>query len=80
VRHGGLERAGAEPETKQHLYIGVTLVDEVEAGDTAVDDTVLHVLGDVSGTDEEYVDGRVATREGESAVTGSLRSETGIFE
>ena len=52
-RDGGFERAGAEPETEELGHRGAALLDEVGAGDPAVDDAVLHVLGHVGGAHEQ---------------------------
>jgi hypothetical protein len=55
-------------------------VHEVEAGDPAVDDAVLHVFRNVCGANEEDVDRCVPTRERERAVAGALRTEAGVMQ
>ncbi len=56
------------------------LADDVEAGDAAVDDTVLDVLGDVVRAHEQSFDRRVPARERERAVAGRLRPEPRVLE
>ena len=78
--NGGLEPAGAEAELEQLLDPGPALADEVLAGDPAVDDAVLDVLGHVGRTDEQHVDRGVPARERERTLAGLFRAETGILE
>src|SRR5262249_9542605 len=70
----------AVPERQQLLDLGGALADEVEAGDPAVDDAVLDILGDVVGPHEEHVHGRVPSRERERAVALLLGPEPGVDE
>ena len=79
-RHRGLERARAEAEPRELADVGAALPHDVEAGDAAVDDAVLHVLGDVVGAHEQRLDRRVAAREGERAVARRLGPEPGVVE
>ena len=77
-RHRSLERARAEAEPHELGDVGAALAHDVEAGDAAVDDAVLHVLGDVVGAHEQRLDRRVAAREGERAVARRLGAEPGV--
>ena len=79
-RDGGLERAGAEAETEELRHRGAALLDEVGAGDPAVDDAVLDVLGHVGRAHEQDVDRCVAAREGERPLAGLLRAEARVGE
>ena len=78
--HGRLEAARAEAELQHLADPGAALADEVDAGDAAVDDAVLHVLGDVGGADEQHLDRRVAARERERALARLLGAEPGVLE
>ena len=69
-----------KPSRSKLLDVGAPLADEVRARDAAVDDPVLHVLGDVRGADEQHVDRRVAAGEGERALAGLLRPEPRVLE
>lgn len=80
MRHGSLERAAAETERDQLFDLRLALLDEVEARDAAVDDSVLNVLGDIRGAHEQDVDGCVSAREGEGAIARALRAEAGVLE
>jgi hypothetical protein len=60
--------------------VGPALADEVEAGDPAVDDPVLHVLGHVGGPDEQDLDRRVPARERERALAGLLGAEARVLQ
>ena len=73
-----MQRSEAEPE--QLLDVRLPLVHEVEAGDPAVDDAVLHVLRNVRGPHEQDVDGSVAAGERERSVAGPLGPEPGVLE
>ena len=53
---------------------------EVGAGDAAVDDAVLDVLGDVRGAHEQHLDRRVPARERERPLAGLLGAEAGVLE
>ena len=46
----------AKPSSAELVHVRADLGDEVRAGDPDVDDTVLHVLGDVVRPDEQEVD------------------------
>jgi 6-phosphofructokinase len=59
---------------------GAALTNEIDAGDAAIDDAILDVLGYVGGSDEQHLDRRVATRKGERAVTRLLRAKPGVLE
>ena len=78
--NGELERAGAEAEGEQLLDVRAALADEIGAGDPAVDDAVLDVLGHVGRPDEHDVHGRVAAGERERALTRLFRPEAGVLE
>ena len=79
--HGRLERAAAEAEPQQlRRPRAPRSRDEVGAGDAAVDDAVLHVLGDVGGAHEQHVDRRVPARERERALAGLLGAEARVLE
>ena len=80
LRHRGLQRAAAEAEPQQLGHARAAFRHEVGAGDPAVDDAVLDVLGDVRGADEQHLDGRVPAREGERALAGLLGAEAGVLE
>ena len=80
LRNRGLERAAAEAEAEQLGHARAALGDEVGAGDPAVDDPVLDVLGDVGGADEQHLDRRVPAGKGERALAGLLRPEAGVLE
>ena len=80
LRHRDVDAARAEPQLEQLLDARPALAHQILAGDAAIDDAVLHVLGDVGGAHEEYVDGRVAAREGERALARLLGTETRVFE
>ena len=80
VGDGGLERARAEAEAEQLDDVGAALLDDVEPGDAAVDDAVLHVLGHVVGAHEQCLDGRVAAGEGERPVARCLGAEPGVVQ
>ncbi len=80
VRHGRLQRARAEAEPEQLRDPRPALEHEVGAGDAARDGAVLHVLGDVRGSHEQHLDGRIATRERERALPGLLGAEPGRLE
>ena len=75
-----LEAARAEAEWKHLAHVGAALAHEVDAGDPAIDDTVLHVLGHVGGAHEQHLDGRVAARERERAIAGLLGAEARILQ
>ena len=62
------------------MHVGAALADEVDPRDPAVDDAVLHVLGDIGGANEQHLDRCVAAREGKGAVTRLLGPEAGVFE
>ncbi len=78
--HGGLEPARPVPELEQLLHARSPLANEILPGDPAVDDAVLHVLGDVGGAHEQDVDRRVPARERERPLAGLLRAEPGVLE
>ena len=78
--HGRLEPARAEAELEQLVDARAALADEVQARDPAVDDAVLHVLGDVGRADEQHVDRRVPARERERALARLLGAEPGVLE
>ena len=78
--HGGLERAASEAEPEELRDPGAALGDEVGAGDPAVDDAVLDVLGDVGGPHEQHLDGRIPAGERERALAGLLGAEPGVLE
>ena len=84
--HGGLgrdrslERARAEAEAKQLDDVRAALLDDVEPGDAAIDDAVLHVLGHVVGAHEQRLHGRVAAGERERAVARRLRAEPRVVQ
>jgi hypothetical protein len=59
---------------------GAALTNEIDAGDAAIDDAILDVLGYVGGSDEQHLDRRVATRKGERTVPRLLRTEPGVLE
>ena len=80
LRHRDFERACAEAESLQLRDVRPALAHDVEPGDAAVDDAVLHVLGNVVRAHEQRLDGGVAARERERAVTGRLRPETCVVE
>ena len=69
-----------KPSAEQLVDVGAALADDVEAGDAAVDDAVLHVLGDVVRAHEQPFDRRVAARERERTVAGRLRPEPRVLE
>ena len=73
-------RARAEAEPEQLADLGAALAHEVGAGDAAVDDAVLDVLGDVGGTHEQHLDRRVPARERERPLAGLLGAEAGVVE
>ena len=79
-RHRGLERARAEAEPHELCDVGAALAHDVEPGDAAVDDTVLHVLGNVVRAHEQSLDRRVAAGEGECAVTRRLGAEPRVVQ
>ena len=72
--HRRFEAAPAEAEPQEFGHVRAALAHEVGAGDPAVDDAVLHVLGDVRGAHEQHVDRRVAARERERALARLLRA------
>ena len=78
--HRSLEPARAEAERQELADDGAALAHEVEAGDAAVDDAVLDVLGDVGRAHEQHLDRRVPARERQRAVAGLLRPEPGVLE
>ena len=78
--HRRLEAARAEPELQQLGDACAALAHEVEPGDAAVDDAVLHVLGDVGGANEQHLDRRVPAGERERPLARLLRAETGVLE
>jgi hypothetical protein len=80
LRHGGLERAAAEAEAQELGDARTALRDQVGAGDPAVDDAVLDVLGDVRGSYQENLDRRVAARKRERALSRLLRAEARVVE
>jgi hypothetical protein len=55
--------------------VGAALLDDVEPGDPAIDDAVLHVLGHIIGAHEQRFQGRVAARERKRAIARRLRPE-----
>ena len=69
-----------KPSGSSSLTSRAALANEVDAGDAAVDDAVLHVLGDVGRAHEQHLDRRVAAGEGERAVAGLLGAEPGVLE
>ena len=69
-----------KPSGSSSLHVGAALAHEVDAGDAAVDDAVLHVLGHVGGAHEQDLDRRVAARERERALAGLLGAEAGVLE
>ena len=75
-----LERARAETDPQQLAHARAALDHQVGAGDPAVDDAVLHVLGDVRSAHEQHLDRRVAARERERALARLLRAEAGVVE
>jgi len=80
LRHRGFERARAEAELQQFDDVGAALAHDVEAGNAAVDNAVLHVLGDVVRAHEQCLDRRVAARERERAVARRLGAEPGVVQ
>ena len=78
--HGRLERAGAEPQPQKLLDVSLSLAHEVGSGDAAVDDAVLHVLGDVCCTHQQDVHGRIPAWEGERSLARLLGPEPGVLE
>ena len=78
--HRRLEPARAEAERQQLAHVGAALAHEVDAGDAAIDDAVLHVLRHVGRAHEQDLDGRVAAGKGERPVAGLLGPEPGILE
>ena len=76
-RHRRLQCAAREAELGQHEDVRIRLRDEVRARDADVDDAILCVLGNVAGSDEQEVDGRVGARHDERAL-GHLERETGV--
>ena len=60
--------------------VGAAFTDEVNTGDPAVDDAVLHVFGDVGGAHEQNLDGRVPAGEGERPIAGLLGAEPRVDE
>ena len=62
------------------MHVGAALAHEIDAGDAAVDDAVLDVLGHVGGADEQHLDRRVAARERERALAGLLGAEPRVLE
>ena len=79
-RDGGLERARAEPERDELVHLRPALANEIGARDPAVDDAVLHVLGDVRGPHEHDVDRRVPARERERPLARLLGAEPCVRE
>ena len=80
LRHSRLEPAAAEAERQQLGDRRAPLAHEIDAGDAAVDDTVLHVLRHVGSAHEQHLDGGVAAREREGTFAGLLRAEPGVLE
>ena len=80
LRHRRLEPARAEPERQQLPHLGAALPHEVDAGDAAIDDTVLHVLRHVRCAHEQNLDRRVAAGKGERTVAGLLGAEPCVLE
>jgi hypothetical protein len=78
--HGRLEPAGAEPEPKQLAHARAALAHEVDPGDPAIDDAVLHVLRHVGRADEQDVDRRVPARKCERPLAGHLGAEAGVLQ
>jgi hypothetical protein len=78
--HRRLEPARAETEPEELAHLRAALANEVGAGDAAVDDAVLHVLGNVGSADEQNLDRRVSTRERERTLARDLGAEAGIVE
>ena len=62
------------------MHVRRTLADEVDAGDAAVDDPVLHVLGNVGRPDQQHLDGSVPARERERALARLLGPEARVLE
>jgi len=77
---GRLEPAGTEPELEQLVYAGTALSDEVLAGDAAVDDPVLDVLGDIGRSHQQDVDRGVPAGKGERPLAGLFRPEAGVLQ
>jgi hypothetical protein len=80
LRHRRFERAAAEAEPQQLRDLRTALPDEIRPGDAAVDDTVLNVLRNVRGTDEEDLDRRVPTGERERPLPRFLGTESSVLE
>jgi len=62
------------------VHVGATLAHEVDAGDAAVDDTVLDVFGNVGCPNEQHLHRRVAAGERERPVAGLLGPEPRVLE
>ena len=69
-----------KPSRSELDHVGAALAHDVEAGDAAVDDAVLHVLGDVVGAHEQRLDRRVPARERERAVARRLGAEPRVVQ
>jgi hypothetical protein len=80
LRHRRLQPARAEAERQELRDARGALANEIEARDPTVDDSVLDVLGDVGGADEQYLDRRVPTSEREGALARLLGAEPGVLE
>jgi hypothetical protein len=68
----------AEPKELAHL--GPPFPHEVGAGDPTVDRSVLDVLGDVRGPDEQDFERRTRASERERPLVGGVRREAGVLE
>src|SRR5205085_11638716 len=79
-RHRRLKRARAETEPGELDDVGAAFTHDVETGDAAVDDAVLHVFGDVVGPYEQRLDRRVPARKSERAVARRLGPEAGVVQ
>jgi len=75
LRHCSLEPATAEAELQELGHVCAALPDEVGAGDTAVHDAVLNVLGHVGRAHEQHVDRSIAAGERERTLARFLRPE-----
>jgi hypothetical protein len=75
-----LQAAVPKVQVQQHFNVAITLADQVQPGDAAIDNAVLHVFGNVVGADEKDVDGSIAATRRQRAHTRFDGSQTGGFE